>query len=82
MRPVRRADAQYETTRVGWSAKSAFQIVFQRESLQSRVVSEIYLTTSQTRARDSLASGVWERLQTIPQLCDSAGVFYGHIGQS
>ncbi|HEX5490187.1 MAG TPA: FAD-binding oxidoreductase [Candidatus Udaeobacter sp.] len=43
---------------------------------------ETDLTASPTRARDSLAPGVWERLKAIRQRHDPAGVFYSHIGQS
>jgi hypothetical protein len=37
------------------------------------------LTASQTCARDSLASGIREQLQTIPQRYASAGIFHGHV---
>jgi hypothetical protein len=40
------------------------------------------LLASPTRAAESLAPGVWQRLQTIRQRYDSDGVFYGHIGQT
>jgi FAD/FMN-containing dehydrogenase len=43
---------------------------------------ETDLTASPTRAAESLGPGVWERLQTIRQRYDPAGIFYGHIGQS
>jgi FAD/FMN-containing dehydrogenase len=42
---------------------------------------ETDLTASPTRARDSLAPGVWERVQTIRRRYDPEGIFYGHIGQ-
>ena len=34
------------------------------------------------RAAESLAPGVWQRLQTIRQRHDPDGAFYGHIGQA
>ena len=43
---------------------------------------ETDLLASPTRAAESLAPGVWERLQTIRQRYDPQGVFYGHIGQA
>ena len=43
---------------------------------------ETDLTASATRARDSLAPGVWERLKAIRQRYDPNGAFYTHIGQS
>jgi FAD/FMN-containing dehydrogenase len=42
---------------------------------------ETDLLASPTRAADSLAAGVWERLQAIRQRYDPQGVFWGHIGQ-
>jgi FAD/FMN-containing dehydrogenase len=42
---------------------------------------ETDLLASPTRAAESLAPGVWERLQSIRQRYDPQGVFYGHIGQ-
>jgi FAD/FMN-containing dehydrogenase len=43
---------------------------------------ETDLLASPTRAAESLAPGVWERLQTIRRRYDPQGVFYGHIGQA
>ena len=43
---------------------------------------ETDLLASPTRAAESLAPGVWQRLQTIRQRYDSDGAFYGHIGQT
>jgi hypothetical protein len=40
------------------------------------------LLASPTRAAESLAPGVSQRLQTIRQRYDSDGTFYGHIGQT
>lgn len=42
---------------------------------------ETDLTASPTRARDSLAPGVWARLQEIRLRYDPEEIFYGHIGQ-
>ena len=59
-----------------------------RETLQSlepitrgHYMGETDLLASPTRAAESLAPGVWERLKTIRQRYDPKGVFYGHIGQ-
>ena len=43
---------------------------------------ETDLLASPTRAAESLAPGVWQRLQTIRQRYDPDGAFYGHIGQT
>ena len=43
---------------------------------------ETDLLASPNRASDSLAPGVWERLQTIRRRYDPNGLFYGHIGQA
>ncbi len=43
---------------------------------------ETDLTASTTRARDSFAPGVWDRVKAIRQRYDPNGVFYTHIGQS
>jgi len=43
---------------------------------------ETDLLASPTRAADSLAPGVWERLQAIRRQYDPQGIFYGHIGQA
>jgi FAD/FMN-containing dehydrogenase len=43
---------------------------------------ETDLLASPTRAAESLAPGIWQRLQTIRQRYDPDGVFYGHIGQA
>ncbi len=43
---------------------------------------ETDLLASPTRAAESLAPGVWERLKTIRQRYDPQGVFYSHIGQT
>ena len=43
---------------------------------------ETDLLASPTRAAESLAPGVWERLQTIRQRYDPQELFYGHIGQA
>ncbi|PYK49130.1 MAG: hypothetical protein DME20_07680 [Verrucomicrobia bacterium] len=43
---------------------------------------ETDLMASPTRARDSLASGVWERVPAIRRRYDPQGIFYGHIGQA
>jgi hypothetical protein len=43
---------------------------------------ETDLLASPTRAAESLAPGVWERLQEIRRRYDSQGIFYGHIGQA
>jgi FAD/FMN-containing dehydrogenase len=60
-----------------------------RELLQSlapvtrgHYMGETDLLASPRRAADSLAPGVWERLQTIRQHYDPQGVFWGHIGQA
>jgi FAD/FMN-containing dehydrogenase len=60
-----------------------------RETLQSlepitrgHYMGETDLLASPTRAAESLAPGVWERLQAIRQRYDPNGVFYGHIGQA
>jgi FAD/FMN-containing dehydrogenase len=42
---------------------------------------ETDLLASPTRAAESLAPGVWERLQAIRRKYDPEGIFYGHIGQ-
>ena len=59
-----------------------------REMLQSlepvtrgHYMGETDLLASPTRAADSLAPGVWERLQSIRHRYDPQGIFYGHIGQ-
>lgn len=59
-----------------------------RETLKSlepitrgHYMGETDLLASPTRAADSVAPGVWERLQAIRQRYDPEGVFYGHIGQ-
>ena len=43
---------------------------------------ETDLLASPTRAAESLAPGVWQRLQTIRQRYDPDGAFYGYIGQT
>jgi len=43
---------------------------------------ETNLLASPTRAAESLAPGVWQRLQTIRRRYDPHGAFYGHIGQT
>jgi FAD/FMN-containing dehydrogenase len=43
---------------------------------------ETDLLASPTRASESLAPGVWERLQAIRRQHDPQEVFYGHIGQT
>jgi FAD/FMN-containing dehydrogenase len=43
---------------------------------------ETDLLASPTRAADSLAPGVWERLQAIRRKYDPQEIFYGHIGQT
>jgi FAD/FMN-containing dehydrogenase len=43
---------------------------------------ETDLLASPTRAADSLAPGVWERLQAIRRKYDPQEIFYGHIGQA
>jgi FAD/FMN-containing dehydrogenase len=43
---------------------------------------ETDLLASPNRAAESLAPGVWQRLQTIRQRYDPDGAFYGHIGQT
>ena len=43
---------------------------------------ETDLLASPTRAAESFAPGVWQRLQAIRQRHDPQGVFYGHIGQA
>jgi FAD/FMN-containing dehydrogenase len=43
---------------------------------------ETDLLASPTRAADSLAPGVWERLQAVRRRYDPEGLFYGHIGQA
>jgi hypothetical protein len=43
---------------------------------------ETDLLASPTRAAESLAPGVWQRLQKIRQRYDSDGAFYGHTGQT
>jgi FAD/FMN-containing dehydrogenase len=43
---------------------------------------ETDLLASPTRAAQSLAPGVWERLQTIRRRYDPQELFYGHIGQA
>lgn len=43
---------------------------------------ETDLLASPTRAAESLAPGVWERLQTIRRRYDPQELFYGHIGQA
>jgi FAD/FMN-containing dehydrogenase len=43
---------------------------------------ETDLLASPTRASESLAPGVWERLQEIRHRYDPQGIFYGHIGQT
>ncbi|HEV8715391.1 MAG TPA: FAD-binding protein, partial [Candidatus Binatia bacterium] len=60
-----------------------------RETMQSLVpitrghyMGETDLLASPTRAAESLAPGVWERLQEIRRRYDPQGVFYGHIGQT
>ena len=60
-----------------------------RETLKSlepitrgHYMGETDLLASPTRAAESLAPGVWERLQTIRRRYDLQGVFYGHIGQA
>ena len=40
------------------------------------------LLASPTRAAESPATGVWERLQLIRQRFDPREVFYNHIGQA
>jgi FAD/FMN-containing dehydrogenase len=40
------------------------------------------LLASPTRAAESLAPGVWERLQAMRRRYDPYGIFYGHIGQA
>jgi FAD/FMN-containing dehydrogenase len=60
-----------------------------RETLQSlepitrrHYMGETDLLVSPTRAADSLAPGVWERLQAIRRKYDPREIFYGHIGQA
>jgi FAD/FMN-containing dehydrogenase len=60
-----------------------------RETLQSlapvtrgHYMGETDLLASPTRAADSLAPGVWERLQAVRRQYDPQGVFWGHIGQA
>lgn len=43
---------------------------------------ETDLLASPNRAAESLAPGVWQRLQAIRQRYDPNGAFYGHIGQA
>jgi hypothetical protein len=43
---------------------------------------ETDLLASPNRAAESLAPGVWQRLQAVRQRHDPNGVFYGHIGQA
>ena len=45
-------------------------------------IGETNLLASPTRAADSFAPGVWERLQAVRQQYDPQGVFYGHVGQA
>jgi FAD/FMN-containing dehydrogenase len=59
-----------------------------RETLKSlepitrgHYMEETDLLASPTRAAESFAPGVWERLKMIRQRYDPQGVFYGHIGQ-
>jgi FAD/FMN-containing dehydrogenase len=60
-----------------------------RETLRSlepitrgHYMGETDLLASPTRAADSLAPGVWERLQAIRRKYDPQEIFYGHIGQT
>jgi FAD/FMN-containing dehydrogenase len=60
-----------------------------RELLQSlapitrgHYMGETDLLASPTRAAESLAPGVWERLQAVRRQYDPQGVFWGHIGQA
>ncbi len=60
-----------------------------RETLESlkpitrgHYMGETDLLASQTRAAESLAPGVWERLQTIRRKYDPDELFYGHVGQA
>lgn len=60
-----------------------------RETVQSLMpitrghyIGETDLLASPTRAAESLAPGVWERIQAIRRQYDPQGVFYGHIGQA
>jgi FAD/FMN-containing dehydrogenase len=71
------------------AADDAANMRWQRETLQSlapitrgHYMGETDLLASPTRAADSLAPGVWGRLQAIRQRYDPQGVFYGHIGQA
>jgi FAD/FMN-containing dehydrogenase len=45
-------------------------------------IGETDLLASPTRAAQSFAPGVWERLQAVRQQYDPQGVFYGHVGQA
>jgi FAD/FMN-containing dehydrogenase len=60
-----------------------------RETLKSlepitrgHYMGETDLLASPTRAAESLAAGVWERLRAIRRQYDPQGIFYGHIGQA
>jgi FAD/FMN-containing dehydrogenase len=70
------------------AADDAANMRWQRETIQSVAqvtrgyyMGETDLLASSTRAADSLAPGVWERVQAIRQRYDPQGVFWGHIGQ-
>jgi FAD/FMN-containing dehydrogenase len=61
---------------------------WQRETVQSLApvthgyyMGETDLLASPTRAADSLAPGVWDRLQAIRRQYDPQGLFWAHIGQ-
>jgi FAD/FMN-containing dehydrogenase len=45
-------------------------------------MAETDLLASPTRAAESPAPGVWERLQSIRQRFDPREVFYSHIGRA
>jgi FAD/FMN-containing dehydrogenase len=62
---------------------------WQRETIQSlapitrgHYMGETDLLASPTRAAESLAPGVWDRLQAIRRQYDPQGVFWGLIGQA
>jgi FAD/FMN-containing dehydrogenase len=81
----------YVTSYCIWkdAADDAVNMAWQRETARAleqfavgHYIGETDLTASPTRAAESFAPGVWERLQAVRQQYDPQGVFFGHVGQA